>query len=79
MRRYPLVSMNVIGFNVIFWMTLAAGLALKGWLRPDMSLPFMGQSIEFSVRMPLFIMAGGLFLRTALYAWEEVGRWLNVP
>jgi hypothetical protein len=60
-------------------MTVAVGLALKGWLRPEISLPFMGQSIEFSVRMPLYIMAVGLFLRIAFYALEEVGKWLNVP
>ncbi len=79
MRRYSLVPVNAIWFNVMLWMTVAAGLALRGWLCPVMSLPFMGHSMEFSVRMPLLIVAGGLSLRTAFYALVEVGRWLNVP
>lgn len=76
MRRYRLVPVNAILFKVVFGASVAGGLALWGWLRPEISLPFMGQSITFSMRTPLLVMAGVLAINVLFSAWQEVRKWL---
>lgn len=78
MRRSQLVPINVIWFMVALGLSFSASLALWAWLRPEMSLPFMGQSIVFSIRMPLLVMAGGLLVSVVSYAWQEVWKWINL-
>ena len=77
MRQTRLVPVEVIWFKVIIGVTFAVGLALWGWLRPDVSLPLMGQSISVSVRIPLLALSGVLFFDIVFYAWREGGKWLD--
>ena len=77
MKRYQLDSVNVIRFKVLIGLAFAACLSLWGWLLPEMSFPFLGRSITFSIRMPLLAMAGILLLSVVTYTWREVTGWLN--
>lgn len=76
MKRPRLIPMNILWFEIVSCISISAILALWGWLRPEVSLPFMGQSIVFSIRMPLLLAAAGLFVRVVLFACEEVWKWI---